>query len=711
MSKKKRSKPRPVERPRPVAATAISPAPDRRSPFPWLRVLAVAEPLSIAVFYVFLLAQSWLRWMDPTIDFSRSLYIAWRLSEGDLLYRQEVIWYGPLPHLLQGAAFNLFGVGVDTMIWTNIVLTAAVVFLVRGIFRTLGNRWSGWLAAVVFLGVFAFGHYALLANFNFLAPYSPQATYGLAGLLLVLWSLVHHLKSENPRWLILAGLGLAVTYLDKPEPLLAALGSLGIYCVARIIRAARAQPSAVDWYGAGQWAWSASISLAKGFFGLWLPVFIYFLIRGGLHYAVLATDFVPYTVLSSRFRGTLTTTHMEQGFLGFDHPWANFVQQSWAGSWVVIICGVMAVAAWAWTRAPKFNARWWAALALAIAAGGVGEWLAEYRAGNWLEIGHALAFPVIASGTIAGVWSLWAVWKGKADWNRSLGLAVVGVAAALMLARMILNGRIYHFGFFMMPLAVLWVVHLMVVEAPRSAPGNLRANTLLPVVFSMLVLAGVGALLGISLRNYSQKNFEVGQGRDHLYTFAPETLKNGAILQVLMEAFNETTPRARTLAVFPEGIAVNYFLRVPTTLPELEFQPDELAYAGPANVLAELKAHPPESVIFHDRNFAEFNVPYFGADEASGRDLVLWINEHYWVRASAGQTLQTVTRHEIDVLKLRTPSSTGLELLRDGGLTQFDGKLPSVFLGDTDDAQAPDKQSPPNGLPSPEQLMKAPGQP
>jgi hypothetical protein len=472
----------------------------------------------------------------------------------------------------------------------------------------------------------------------------------------VLWGLVHHLKSERPGWLGVAGLGLAVAYLDKPEALLAALGSLGVYIAVRVIRAARGQPAAVDWRGSGRWASTALKWLAGGFFSLWVPVFFYFLIRGGMRYAIMAADFVPYSVLASRFRRTLMSAHVQQGFFGFDQPWANFVRQADAGAILVLVCGVMAAAARWWTRTPKFSAGWWMSLGCTVAVGGLGGWLAEYHADHWLEIGRAVVFPVILAAVAAVGWSVWAAWTNRADWARSLGLAVVGVAVALMLARMVLNGRIYHFGFFMMPLAALWLVHLMVVEAARPAPGSPKANLLLPVVFSALVLVGMVECVRASLHNYADKNYEVGQGRDHFYTFGPRVLFNGQILRGLEESFQEASPHAKTLVVFPEGIAVNYHLRVPTTLAELEFQP--------THVLDELKAHPPESIMFYDRDFTEFGVPYFGADVGSGRNLVLWIDEHYWLVGADGQTDKTVSGDEIDVLVPRPPGVGGVEFLR-----------------------------------------------
>jgi len=539
--------------------------------------------------------------------------------------------------------------------------------MLRNIFRALGNRLSGWLAVVVFLGVFAFAHYDRIANYNFLAPYVAQSTYSFAGLIMVLWALVHHLKSERKFWLGVAGLGLAVAYLDKPEALLAALGSLGVYILVRFIRAARQQPPVVDWRPGGRWAGSAMIWLSGGFFSLWLPVFIYFLVRGGWRYAILATDYVPYTVLSSRFRSTLMTAPVQQGFFGFDHPWANFTKQLLAGLILVLVCGAMVLAARRWSRSTKFSAGWWVWLAVALAAGGVGAWLAEYRAFDWLLIGSAIAFPVVLAACGAIGWSLRSAWTGRGDGMRSLGLAVVGVAAALMLVRMILNARVFHFGFFMMPLAALWLVHLLVVEAPRFASVGRRTDFLLPAIFSALALTGAVALTRLSLHNYARKNYEVGEGRDHFYTFGKDVFNNGSMVNSMIMAYKLKTPNAKTLVVFPEGIAVNYHLRVPSTLAELEFHPVALAYAGPGHVLDELAAHPPESIIFYDRNFEEFGVPYFGATEASGRNLVLWVNDHYWLVGIDGHTEKTVTRHELDILRPRSPGSTGIPLLVEAG--------------------------------------------
>jgi len=249
----------------------ISAPPARHSPW-WQSTLAMMEPLSIAALFLFLLEQSWLRWMDPLIDFPRSLYVAWRLSEGDLLYDRVMSWYGPLPHLVEAAGFRIFGVGIDTVAWINVAVTALVVWLIRAIFGELGNRWSGWLCTVVFICVFAFAHYGIVANYNFMGPYAAQATYGFAGVLLVVWGLLRHLRSARKAWFGVLGLGLAVAFLDKPEPLLAAVGVITIYLTASFLRQARFRPPATEWRIACKWLAQSGGWLAGGFLCLWIPI-------------------------------------------------------------------------------------------------------------------------------------------------------------------------------------------------------------------------------------------------------------------------------------------------------------------------------------------------------------------------------------------------------------------------------------------------------
>ncbi len=619
------------------------------------RLLLAAEWVSLAGIFVFLLVESWLKWMDPLIDFPRDLYLAWRVSEGDMLYQKVANWYGPLPQLTEGAGFHVFGAGIDTIVWMNIVLTVGVVLLVRGIFGALGNSFSRWLCVVVFIVVFAFGHYTSTANYNFIAPYVAQSTYGFAGLVLLLWALLRDGKSARFCWLGLAGLGLAVAYLDKPEPLLASLGALAVYGVAGFLGVARKNPEAPDWRGALRWARRSLEWIVGGFFSLWLPVFLYFLFRGGFPYAWLAANYVPHTLLDARFQDTIEHSHLAQTFIGFDQPWPHFINHLEAGAWLVLVLGIFVTAGHFWQRAKPRSVAWWLSPAVMVAAAGLGVWLGE-NTNHWMNLGEAMVFPAVLAAVACTGWSWWAAWRGRADAAHWQGLAVVGTGAALMLARMILHGRIYQFGFFMMPLAVLFMIHLVVGEAARPKPDRPRAHCLVPAVFTFLVLWGVVSLGSISLRVYASKTASVGEGRDRFYTYPARVINgrllnpSGTLLNLMIHVFRNKTPNAKSLVVFPEGIAANYHLRVPSTLAELEFHPVALGYMGPDEVVDELKDHPPDAIYLTYRDYSEFGEKYFASDDATGRPIMVWIAANYVRVAKGGRTRNTVTSNVIDLL-------------------------------------------------------------
>ncbi len=626
----------------PSAAVAVVPASPVQRLLPGLRRgLLVAEPLSVAGVFIYLLAKSWMRWPDPMIDFPRDLYTAWRVSVGDLLYDQVRSWYGPLAHLAEATGFRIFGVGMDTVVWMNVALTAGILLLLRGIFGVIGNRFSVWLCSMTFLLVFMVSHLVGVGNYNFITPYVAQSTYAFAGLLLVLWALLWHVRSDWGWWLWLAGVGVGIAYLDKPEPLLAAGGALVVYASARLVQRFRQARPGGHWRGTIKLAWTSAAWLITGFLTTWVPVFIYFLVKVGFAYSLRATDMVPYTMLVSTYRATVAKSQMYTTFYGFDQPLKHFLEHLQAGVLLLVVCGIMVAASRAWARAEKFSFWWWLGPVVTLAAGILGAWLG-FETNYWTDIGKAFNFSTVLLMAIAVGWCGWAAWRDRMDFERAVGLAVVGTAAALMLVRMILFGRVYHYGFFMALLAVLFVLHLVVGEGARAVEGQRRWNWLLPVVFAAVVLYGGLSLIQFSLRRYSLKTYEVGKGRDRFYTFQPQPAPgvkvepgdiytpSGLLLNLMLEEAAKALPKAKTLIAFPETSAVNYHLRVPSPIPEVEFQPTSLGFVGgPQQVVNELQANPPDGVFFYLRDFVEFGVPHFGYDEGSGQAILNWVATHY----------------------------------------------------------------------------------
>ena len=122
---------------------------------------------------------SWGKWPDLVIDFGNQIYVAWRLSEGDVLYRDINYFMGPLSSYLHGFLFKLFGPSFLVLTLFNLFLVAGLTVLIYRLFTYLGDRLSGTLSALVFITVFAFAQYLWMGNHNFVVSYVYDLTHGI----------------------------------------------------------------------------------------------------------------------------------------------------------------------------------------------------------------------------------------------------------------------------------------------------------------------------------------------------------------------------------------------------------------------------------------------------------------------------------------------------------------------------------------------------
>ncbi len=75
---------------------------------------------------------SWLKWPDLVIDFGEQAYIAWRLSEGAVLYRDIIYFYGPLSSYVHALLFKLFGPQLIVLIIFNLEWASEPTFRCTG---------------------------------------------------------------------------------------------------------------------------------------------------------------------------------------------------------------------------------------------------------------------------------------------------------------------------------------------------------------------------------------------------------------------------------------------------------------------------------------------------------------------------------------------------------------------------------------------------
>lgn len=559
-----------------------------------------------------------MRWPDALVDFWRNLYIPWRLSEGALLYTDVTDWYGPLPSLVAGAAFSLFGPGLDVLVALNTAVALGCLLTLRAVLRQVGDRASAWVGSAVFVLVFCFGQYTLLGNYNFITPYVSQATWGFFGVLLTLEGALANTKDESPRGWLIAGVGLAIAWLSKAETLLAA----SVVPLALTVLRRRLPPR----------------HFFVGFAAVGVPVWLLLTAEGGWGYGLRAFNQVIAFSLSPDVRATLESVPIFRTDLGTDAPLENLLSHLGRGAALLAVIALVALSPRGWQRSRPVTAVLGVAGAVAVVA-----------LSDWLRMGRALLLPVVLTAVLSTVAAL----RGVKKWAP---LSLLSLAALAMLARMALNVRLYHYGFTMAVLATMVAVHLLVFEAPRFrlAEGAVPPRWLV-LGAAALVLAGSARLTAHSLEMHGAKKVTVGAGRDAFLAFAPAQQRHPGLVNDMMAAVERYTPGAKTLVVFPDSAAVSYLTRRPSPIPEFEFNPVSLGFSGAAQVLERLQAHPPDVVLLCSYDLRSHGTPFFGATDASGRALAAWVKAHYLPVAAGPSGPLSVTGHTWDLLAPRAP--------------------------------------------------------
>ncbi len=579
----------------------------------------------LAVLLGVLAGLTWRKWGDPVVDFGCELYVPWQITQGKHLYRDMVWLGGPLAQYGNALAFAVFGVSLTTLIWVNLVLLAVLTELIRGYFARCVSPLAGLVAGLLFLSLFAFGQYGPLANYNYITPYRHEPVRGVLLAVGALYAATHawqlwaetgpHAARRVGWWLGLSGLLFGGVCLTKLEIALAA--GLALFAGFAVSVARLGVRGQTLWKLPG-WFLGGTLVLPVGFvtYLAWhmpLPLAL----RGAL--GNLATVVVANPAQQAFYRQVL----------GLD-AWARHVTDITTGCGIVSLAGLMVLGGERW-----LPHQWHRAAAL----GGIllSGWLA-YCFVPWERF--AKPFPVLLALTAVGV--IYAV-RQETDRDRLcrhwLPLLMWNLLALVLIGRLGLAARLYHYGFVLTFPAFLFLASMVLFVLPallhRQQAGTGRLTSGVAVGF---LLACVTAHLQFAFYHYGKKTQPVGSGGDHLLAYGPRWTRVGRVLAETTASLVQSLPPEATLLVLPEGITLNYWLRrtCPTSL--LAFDPYYLAAGGgEAAVVAELERHPPDVIALIRSDMREYGVGWFGEDPNYGRQVMVWVLERYEVAQVFGK--------------------------------------------------------------------------
>jgi dolichyl-phosphate-mannose-protein mannosyltransferase len=561
-----------------------------------------AHAALLALIFVALAAWSWGRWPDVLVDFGRELYVAWRLSEGDVLYRDVASFYGPLSPYVNALWFRLFGVSLRTLALCNMAVMALVAAGLYALVRRAGSRWGALAGATVFLAMFGFAHLVANGSFNFVAPYSHESTHGFA---LALGAILCALKvldggSRVASWAAACGLLNGLAFLTKPESFVAAAGASAL-----LLAVARPPKQTLAVSGAG----------------LIAPPAIAFALLSAV---MPARDACTGVLGSWAFVGNegLRGMWYFAWSMGVDDPGRSLAALARAALPQALLLGLAVALAWAGKKRPhlrKPRAIAAAALVLLVLA-------PAWRAGWWLQAARPLPLWTL----LAVATSAWAIRRrrGQPDFPVHATRLAFAVFALLLLPRIVLNARLYHYGFVLALPATLVVWAALLDWIPqaldrRGADGS---------VFRAAALAALAVMLafhvGESHARYRAKVYPVSAGADHFLADA-----RGPFVAATLKGLAERAP-VETLAVLPEGVMINYLSRRRTSIPYLTMLPSDAATFGEDELLGSLRRNPPALVALVHRDSSEMGAQFFGLDY--GQRTMEWIHAHYEPIGGAG---------------------------------------------------------------------------
>lgn len=570
--------------------------------------------LLVAVTTGAIVSSTWMRWMDPQIDFGWQLYLPWRLSLGEHLGRDYVHAYGPLSPYFNAALFKIFGTSVVTLVTANLVIYGIIVVLLYKLLRMAFGFTGAALGTLVGIIVFGFGNHSWIWNYTYAAPYCHEATHGIALLLGLLLLLARsHARPSLSGWP--AGLVFGLVCLTKVEITFAA--AIAILAAAFLRAPSRpAEAPRLLWLtelGSGAVGVLAATCLALG----------------------VATDapnalrVVAGGTLSPWLYGEYTHDAFSVAILGLDNTWGNVraLLQIGLGCTAYVV-GLTLILKW---TARKSLSGWRAAavatIALALLVGSA-LLLKEHsiRAGR--------AFPLLM--LVGGAALAFRLYRGTgaALTPRSFAQLLLWIVAMAMMARVMLAPKVYHYGFYLTMLAGVWLTGFFIVEWPRLTVRRSPWRFFLGAELAATAMLAAAFLFTDSLQHYGARTKSLGNGRDEIRGLDLESTRAHSIIESTRQFISQSTPENATVLVMPEGVMLNYWTRRKHPLKIADTLPATLRLNG-APVLANLEKSAPDYIVLMTRTAATEHKP-FGSDAESGQELLDWLTRKYTVVAHAG---------------------------------------------------------------------------
>ncbi len=583
--------------PKKQTADLDSPAPFfTKIPPHWLGLIVVA------IVFIAVTALTWLKWPDILVDFGPQLYVPWRISLGDVLYRDlKYLPGGPFSQYFNALLFKIFGVSFLTLVLTNLAIVAGMLLLVYRNFLRASDTWTATTLCLVLIIVFAFGQYTQVGNYTYLCPYSHEVLHGLALSILAVVFLSKWLTQKRIGFALAAGFCCGLVFLTKPEIFLALALCVAVAFVLSVWKTNQR---------------SFCLKSSGGFFLAALTpllgFFFYFHSVEDTHGSWRSVMFAWIPLLESH----VTKDAYYLWCLGLDVPAFHLRKM-----FLHFISLVLVVAIYSVLFRRKNNSRG-TRIVLYLS---IGILLVASSGFAWIDCGRSLPLITLALG-----FTLFFVPRSEFPVPRSTVFPLLWTILSFgLLAKMGFFTRIWHYGFALAMPAAMGAIYFLVWLLPRRLEKYGVHFHTFRIASSLALLVGVLRLATQSEFHYQNKNSLIGSGPDQIKVTNPTKSPTDAGIRDAVEWIEKNTSPAATVAVVPEGAIVNYFTRRINPTSYLGWSPPEMEVFGETNMVAAFRANIPDYIVLIHRDHFEYGVNYFGKEPKFGYDFMQWVRQNY----------------------------------------------------------------------------------
>ena len=573
-------------------------------------IYSIILPAILVFLFLSMLVWSWRKWPDILIDFGRELYLPWRISSGEMLYRDIAHFFGPFSSYFNALVFKIFGTSYLTLIITNVLILVLFLSMLYVVLLRVTSRMAAFMSCFVVVAVFSFSQYTLVGNYNFISPYSHEAIHGVMLSLLLIYLLYHFYATSSKCCLLFAGVILGLVFLTKTEVFLAAFITVIFFFLIFFCK---------------------NRNLNLKLIGLFIMAVILPIISFALYFATAMPLSEAFMAILNPFKAVLNVSVVSTSFyfknMGLDNIVTNIfktVSISIATISLIIVALLSSYFLPKCKKKPEVKGLCIIGIAVCFAI------TLFYT--NPYNVGIPLLMLDIVVFFIIFIIYLKFSKTDKKNAERLVLLLLLSVFSVFLLLKIVFNCRIFHYGFYLsLPSVVLMVVMLVYFLPEWLKRKSGGYNTVFRNVMILIIVIIVGKFVLLSNRIYRMKTFSVGYSYDKIITNVPkDEYFRGYLIDQALDWLSLNVDKNETFAVLPEGVMLNYLTKRENPTKYTNFMLPELLTYGENNILKEFMIHSPDYIVLvHRLPSYEYGVGYFGKNSNYGNKIMSWIYKNY----------------------------------------------------------------------------------